>query len=211
MKVKIPIIVEGRYDKAKLSNVIDGVILTTDGFGIFKNAEKRALIKTLGKNGVIMLCDSDGGGQIIRSSLRGMLGGIKVYDLYIPQIPGKEKRKQTPSKAGYVGVEGVDDGILCGIFEKFSAAHPELFEISGEISESSTENISSEMGKGIITKGDFYELGLTGHENSAKLRDRLAKEFALPSGMNANGLCSALALLGISREEADERMQSFLP
>ena len=165
-------------------------------------------MKTLGKNGVIMLCDSDGGGQIIRSSLRGMLGGIKVYDLYIPQIPGKEKRKQTPSKAGYVGVEGVEDGILCGIFEKFSAAHPELFEISGEISESSTENISSEMP---ITKGDFYELGLTGHENSAKLRDRLAKEFALPSGMNANGLCSALALLGISREEADERMQSFLP
>lgn len=154
-----------------------------------------------------MLCDSDGGGQIIRSSLRGMLGGIKVYDLYIPQIPGKEKRKQTPSKAGYVGVEGVDDGILSGIFEKFSAAHPELFEISGEISESSGD-ISSEMP---ITKGDFYELGLTGHENSAKLRDRLAKEFALPSGMNANGLCSALALLGISREEAEERMQSFLP
>ena len=208
MKVKIPIIVEGRYDKAKLSNVIDGVILTTDGFGIFKNAEKRALIRTLGKNGVIMLCDSDGGGQMIRSSLRGMLGGIKVYDLYIPQIPGKEKRKQTPSKAGYVGVEGVDDGILCGIFEKFSAAHPELFEISGEISESSTENISSEMP---ITKGDFYELGLTRHENSAKLRDRLAKEFALPSGMNANGLCSALALLGISRGEAEERMKSFLP
>lgn len=208
MKVKIPIIVEGRYDKAKLSNVIDGVILTTDGFGIFKNAEKRALIRTLGKNGVIMLCDSDGGGQIIRSSLRGMLGGIKVYDLYIPQIPGKEKRKQTPSKAGYVGVEGVEDGILCGIFEKFSAAHPELFEISGEISESSTENISSEMP---ITKGDFYELGLTGHENSADLRDKLAKEFALPSGMNANGLCSALALLGISRGEAEERMKSFLP
>ena len=211
MKVKIPIIVEGRYDKAKLSNVIDGVILTTDGFGIFKNAEKRALMKTLGKNGVIMLCDSDGGGQIIRSSLRGMLGGIKVYDLYIPQIPGKEKRKQTPSKAGYVGVEGVEDGILCGIFEKFASAHPELFEISGEITESSPENISSEMGKGIITKGDFYELGLTGHENSAKLRDRLAKEFALPSGMNANGLCSALALLGITRGEVEERMQSFLP
>lgn len=158
-----------------------------------------------------MLCDSDGGGQIIRSSLRGMLGGIKVYDLYIPQIPGKEKRKQTPSKAGYVGVEGVEDGILCGIFEKFSAAHPELFEISGEISESSTENISSEIQKSVITKGDFYELGLTGHENSAKLRDKLAKEFALPSGMNANGLCSALALLGISRGEAEERMKSFLP
>lgn len=155
-----------------------------------------------------MLCDSDGGGQMIRSSLRGMLGGIKVYDLYIPQIPGKEKRKQTPSKAGYIGVEGVDDGILCGIFEKFSAAHPELFEISGEISESSTENISSEMP---ITKGDFYELGLTGHENSADLRDKLAKEFALPSGMNANGLCSALGLLGITRGEVEERMQSFLP
>lgn len=168
-------------------------------------------MKTLGKNGVIILCDSDGGGQIIRSSLRGMLGEIKVYDLYIPQIPGKEKRKQTPSKAGYIGVEGVDDGILCGIFEKFASAHPELFEISGEITESSPENISSEMGKGIISKGDFYELGLTGHENSAKLRDKLAKEFALPSGMNANGLCSALALLGISREEAEERMQSFLP
>lgn len=164
-------------------------------------------MKTLGKNGVIMLCDSDGGGQIIRSSLRGMLGGIKVYDLYIPQIPGKEKRKQTPSKAGYIGVEGVDDGILCEIFEKFAKAHPELFEKSGE----SSGDISSEMGKRLITKGDFYELGLTGHENSADLRDKLAKEFALPSGMNANGLCSALGLLGITRGEVEERMQSFLP
>ena len=206
MKVKIPIIVEGRYDKAKLSNVIDGVILTTDGFGIFKNAEKRALIRTLGKNGIIMLCDSDGGGQIIRSSLRGMLGGIKVYDLYIPQIPGKEKRKSTPSKAGYVGVEGVEDGILSGIFEKFAKAHPELFEISGETSESSGD-ISEEIGRKAITKGDFYELGLTGHENSVQLRDRLAKEFALPSGMNANGLCTALALLGVTREEVEERLR----
>lgn len=136
-----------------------------------------------------------------------MLGGIKVYDLYIPQIPGKEKRKSAPSKAGYVGVEGVEDGILRGIFEKFAKAHPELFEISAEKS----GDISEEIQKRIITKGDFYELGLTGHENSSELRDRLAKEFALPSGMNANGLCTALALLGISREEAEERMKSFLP
>lgn len=196
MKIKIPIIVEGRYDKAKLSNVIDGIILTTDGFGIFKNAEKRALIKTLGKSGVIMLCDSDGGGQIIRSSLRGMLGGIKVYDLYIPQIPGKEKRKSAPSKAGYVGVEGVDDSILRGIFEKFAAAHPELFETS-------EEDISAEK-HGTITKGDLYELGLTGHENSAALRDIISKKFGLPAGMNANGLCTALGMLGITREEAEK-------
>lgn len=155
-----------------------------------------------------MLCDSDGGGQIIRSSLRGMLGGIKVYDLYIPQIPGKEKRKSAPSKAGYVGVEGVEDGILRGIFEKFQKAHPELFEVSAETSGESSGDISSEMP---ITKGDFYELGLTGHENSAELRDSLAKEFALPSGMNANGLCTALALLGITRGEVEERMKSFRP
>ena len=93
IKLKLPVIVEGKYDKAHLSSVIDAVIIPTNGFGVFKNEEKRALIRTLGKNGIITLCDSDGGGKVIRSHLRGMLGGIRVYDLYTPQIAGKERRK----------------------------------------------------------------------------------------------------------------------
>ncbi len=194
IKVKIPVIVEGRYDKAKLSNIIDGVILTTDGFGIFKNNEKRTLMKTLGKNGVIVLCDSDGGGTVIRSAMRSLLGGIKVYNLYIPQIAGKEKRKSAPSAAGYLGVEGIDDDILTGIFVSFSHTHPELFDTSSaDISDTGT---SAE-----LTKNDLYELGLTGRASSSALRDKAAARLGLPAGMSANSFHAAVLLLGITKEE----------
>lgn len=196
IKVKIPVIVEGRYDKAKLSNIIDGVILTTDGFGIFKNNEKRALMKTLGKNGVIVLCDSDGGGTIIRSAMRSLLGGIKTYNIYIPQIKGTERRKSAPSAAGYLGVEGMDDDVLRKIFESLSRTNPELFDET-----SSVETASA------VSKIDLYELGLTGGHDSSAMRDQAAAKLGLPAGMSANAFQAALSLMGVSRETLTEAMQ----
>lgn len=189
IRVNLPVIVEGRYDKAKLSGIIDGTILTTEGFGIFKNEEKRSLIKTLGSRGVIILCDSDGGGKIIRSRLKGMLGGINVYNLYIPQVEGKERRKRKASKAGYLGVEGIDDAVLLKLFEDFSHAHPELFDDGHATAVSD------------LSRYDMFELGLSGGNGSAEARDRIAKKYSLPSGMNANGLYEALVLLGVKKEE----------
>ena len=192
IKLKLPVIVEGKYDKAHLSSVIDAVIIPTNGFGVFKNEEKRALIRTLGKNGIITLCDSDGGGKVIRSHLRGMLGGIRVYDLYTPQIAGKERRKSAPSAAGFLGVEGVGADVLREIFEKFAAAHPEVVaEVQDEASD--TE-------KTAVTPALLYELGLSGGEGSSERRDELCKRLSLPRGMNAKSLCAAAGMISSAEE-----------
>lgn len=189
VKFKIPIIVEGRYDKAHLSSLVDAVIITTEGFGVFKNPEKRALIRRLGQNGLILLCDSDGGGKIIRSHLKGQLQGIKVYDLYIPQIEGKERRKAAPSKAGYLGVEGIPAEILRKVFEDFAAAHPEAAEDGNGISEEKTP----------VSRSLLFELGLSGGSGAQENRDRLCVKLGLPKGMNANALFTAVNM--VSGEE----------
>ncbi|MBQ4353270.1 MAG: DUF4093 domain-containing protein [Clostridia bacterium] len=184
IRFKIPVIVEGRYDKAHLASLIDAVIIPTDGFGVFKNPERRALIKRLGQNGLILLCDSDGGGNVIRSHLKGQLGGTRVYDLYIPQIAGKEKRKAAPSKAGFLGVEGVDAQILLKIFEDFAAAHPETVEDGTAAAERTP-----------VTRSMLFELRLSGGANAQENRDRLCEKLGLPKGMNANALFAAVNMI----------------
>jgi ribonuclease M5 len=190
--LNIPVIVEGKYDKIKIKSIVNAVVIATDGFGVFNNAEKRALIRRLGANGVVILSDSDGGGRVIRSHLRGMLGGIPVYDLYTPQIEGKERRKAAPSKAGYLGVEGVSAEILRGIFEKFAAAHPEFVIQEPEFCNS--ENTAAAERSG-ITSAQMYELGLTGRDNSASLRDDVCRRLGLPAGMSAKAFAEAVGLL----------------
>lgn len=192
LKFNIPIIVEGRYDKAKLSGVVDGVIITTDGFGVFRSEEKKALIRRLGERGVIILSDSDGGGKVIRSHLKGMLGGIKVYNLYIPQLEGKEKRKSAPSKEGFLGVEGVPNDILCEIFESFARANPETVE--------SASGIPAQVTAEPVTKAFMYEMGLNGGENSSGKRDFLCRKLGLPPKMTVNALCEALNLISSPSE-----------
>ncbi len=197
IRVSIPVIVEGKYDKAHLSSIIDALIIPTNGFGVFKNEEKRALIRRLGQRGVIILCDSDGGGKVIRSHLKGTLGGITVYDLYTPQVEGKERRKEKSSKEGYLGVEGIDSDVLRGIFLRFAEAHPELCGGSGASVDSA---VSGSSGGGEITKSLLYELGLSGGEGSSILRDRLCEKLGLPRGMNANALHSALCMISDAGE-----------
>lgn len=193
LHLKLPLIVEGRYDKSHLSSVVSANIITTDGFRIFKNPEKRALIRKLGANGIIILCDSDGGGNVIRSHLKGQLGGIKIYDLYIPQIEGKERRKSAPSKAGYLGVEGVPADILRKVFEDFAAAHPEAVEESGNSAKKSP-----------ISRSLMFELGLSGGANAQENRDRICVKLGLPRGMSANAMFSAVNM--ISGEEEITRL-----
>lgn len=109
IKVDRPVIVEGRYDKIRIASLIEGTVITTDGFGVFKNSEKKALIRRLAsERGVIILTDSDGGGLVIRSYLNSVLPKDKIINLYIPAVKGREKRKKEDSKEGLLGVEGID-------------------------------------------------------------------------------------------------------
>ncbi len=180
IKISLPVIVEGKYDKIKLDSILDAKIITTGGFGIFNSEEKKALIKTLCQNGVIILCDSDGAGKVIRAYIKSFLPPEKVINLYIPKIEGKEKRKREGSKEGTLGVEGIDADILRELFRKYESA--------------------AQDSRTPITKRDFYFNGLSGGENSADKRDKLAALYALPSGMSANALLDALNIISFFEE-----------
>jgi ribonuclease M5 len=178
-----PIIVEGKYDKIALSTVLDANIITTGGFSLFNKKERLSLIRQLGeKHGIILLTDSDGGGRQIRSYITSALPKEKVINLYIPKIEGKEKRKRTPSKAGLLGVEGMDKALLYKLFEPFSASEDVRKDVGG------------------ITKTDLYSDGLSGSSNSKEKRAELARALSLPDDMTANALLEAMNLL-ISKEE----------
>ncbi len=184
MKIKYPIIVEGKYDKIKLDSIVVAKIITTDGFGIFNNKEKLFLIKELAKKSkLILLTDSDGGGHLIRSHIKTAVPQDRLINLYIPRVQGKEKRKAQPSREGTVGVEGIDKDKLLEILKPFSTDASE--PIGGE-----------------LTKADFYALGLSGRENSSQLRDLLCKRLGFPK-MSPNALLQALNIL-YTREELIE-------
>ena len=187
IKISLPIITEGKYDKNTLKQIFDATVITCDGFGIFKSREKQILIQRLAKDGIIVLTDSDGGGKVIRSFLSGIVPKEKVYNLYIPKIKGKERRKTAPSKEGYLGVEGMGRDELVRVFSPF---------INTQDKDEPSPRKRGEM----ITKVDFYCDKLTGADNSSAMRDALAREFGLPDGMSANALMEALNLIA-DREE----------
>ncbi len=192
IRLTVPVIVEGRYDKARLAGIVDAVILTTDGFAVFRNAEKRALIRRLGERGVILLSDSDGGGRLIRSHLKGLLDGIPVYDLYTPVLHGKEPRKKAPSKAGILGVEGVPDRILRELFEKFAQAHPEC---AGTEPNGAADGGGQAQKKTPVTKALLYELGLNGGPDASGKRAAAAEKLGLPPDMTVNAFCAAADMI----------------
>ena len=182
LKIKEAIIVEGRYDKNKLSGIVDAMILETSGFGVFNNAEKRALIRKIcDKKGIIVLTDSDGAGFVIRNHLKGILPKDKVKHAYIPQIHGKERRKSQASKEGFLGVEGVDDKIIIDALKNAGATFSDT--------ESNTSNDMK------VTKTDFYEDGLSGRADSATLRKKILDLCDLPSHMTANAMLEAINVL----------------
>lgn len=175
-----PIIVEGKYDKIKLSSILDANIITTEGFGIFSKSEKLSLIKRLAEpNGIIVMTDSDGAGTQIRAHISSAVPKNKIIHLYTPRVEGKEKRKKTHSKAGTLGVEGIDADKLREIFAPFSAEADE----------------NSKNTEPPITKADFFEDGLTGMDGAAEKRNRLAVNLGLPPNMTPNALLTALNII----------------
>lgn len=192
LKIPYPIIVEGKYDRLRLLCVCEANIITTDGFGIFKKQEKLALIRKLSERSqIILLTDSDGAGKLIRSHLTSAIPKDRLIQLYIPKIEGKEKRKSDPSAEGTLGVEGMEQRLLYELLFPFE---------DGERVLRSYENP--------LSKADFYRDGLSGRENSAALRDRLASALSLPTGMTANALLSALKML-ITYEEYEELVKEL--
>ena len=184
--IPYPVVVEGKYDKIRLSNIIDARIIVTDGFGIFKKEEKRLLLRRLASaSPLIVLTDSDGGGKVIRSHLSGILPKDRIIPLYIPQIKGKEKRKEKASAAGTLGVEGMEDSLLRDLFLPYVSA---------------ADSPLTRAAENPLSKVDFFEDGLTGGANSTQKRDELAVKVGLPAGMSANALLEALKLL-ITYEE----------
>lgn len=168
------IIVEGKYDKIKLSSVIDGVIIQTNGFELYKNEEKRRMIKLFAdKAGIIILTDSDSAGFQIRNYIKSFVSSDKITNVYIPDIFGKEKRKDKPSKEGKLGVEGVSAEILIKAFESSGAL----------CAKTSGKN---------ITNLDLYELGLVGTKDAHSKRKALLKALDLPEHISSKAMLDIL-------------------
>lgn len=181
LEISLPIIVEGKYDREHVLSVAKATVITTDGFGIFKKDEKAALIRRLAAaGGVIVLTDSDGAGLVIRNYIHGILPPDKIFDIYTPEVRGKEKRKAEPSKAGLLGVEGMDRGWLENALSPFA----------GGISRCEPK----------VTKTDFYLLGLSGGDSSSEKRKKLARLLDLPCNLSSNSLINAINL-AVSEKE----------
>ena len=177
--VREVIVVEGRYDKNALSQVVDAVIIETSGFGIFNDAEKRKLLQTMAEaRGLIVLTDSDGAGFVIRNYIKGCVDPKLVKHAYIPDIYGKERRKSAPSREGKLGVE-LDALIRAGA------------TFDDEENKKTAPRIS---------KADMYARGLSGREGSAEKRAQLIKQLGLPERLTADGLLDVLNAT-MSREE----------
>ena len=190
IRIDIPIAVEGKYDKIKVASVADAQIIATDGFGVFASDEKVALIRRLSEpRGIIVLTDSDGAGLVIRNYFNRILPKDKVFHLYIPQVEGKEKRKKIASKEGTLGVEGMDAGLIRELLMPFASG------------------AEKRMPEREITKTDFYKDGISGGDDSAKKRARLAKYLSLPDNMSANALLAAINMLG-EAEKYEEFLKS---
>ncbi|MGN0498613.1 MAG: toprim domain-containing protein [Acutalibacteraceae bacterium] len=194
IKIKEAVIVEGKYDKIKLSGLIDAPIIETNGFRIFKDREKAALLKTLAHSrGIIILTDSDSAGFVIRSHIKGIVGGGRILNAYVPEILGKEKRKSQPSKENLLGVEGLADEYILNALKSCGATF--IDNPSGEVRQQ-------------ITKTDLYNAGLSGRENSAQLRQKLLERLNLPKYITAKALPEILNCL-ITAEEFEQIVNSL--
>ena len=187
VKIREAIVVEGRYDKNTLSQIVDAPILETSGFGIFKDKQQMILLRKVAQlRGLIVFTDADGAGFVIRNHIKSAIPGKYLKHAYIPDIYGKERRKAAPGKEGKMGVEGMTREVLLDALRKAGAT------IEGE------ETATSQQ----ITKQDLMELGLSGGADAAAKRLALLKKLNLPEHMSANAMLQALNLL-YTREELE--------
>lgn len=194
LHIQEAIVVEGRYDKNTLSQVIDTLILETGGFQIFRDPERMALLERAARRrGLIVLTDSDGAGFVIRNRIKGAIPAEYLKHAYIPDVPGRERRKRRPGREGKLGVEGMSPAVLEQALRRAGATFLE-------------EEKSLRSGPP-LTKGDLFAAGLSGGAGSAERRQALLKRLELPGHMSANAL---LAILNgcYSREEAEELFKS---
>lgn len=184
LHIEQAVIVEGKYDKIKLSSILDAVIITTNGFSVMKNKEKLEIIRFYAQNkGIIILTDSDSAGFKIRNYLKGAIKNGKIINVYVPDIFGKEKRKAAPSKEGKLGVEGIDKEIILDAFKK-----------AGVIS------YDKDADNDPITRIDLYECGLSGGENSSEKRKVLLQQLGMPQLLTTTGMLEILNTM-MSRSE----------
>lgn len=194
-KIALPIFVEGKYDKNTLLQIFDANVIYVGGFSIFNAKEKQSLIRRLGQHGAIILTDSDAGGRQIRSFLCSILPRDKVYNAYIPQIIGKEKRKSAPSRQGYLGVEGMSR-------EQLENALAPFVVNAGRV------NFSAQKDRKTVTKIDFFLDKFSGCNSASLRRAELAKRLDLPVDMTANALLEAINML-IDYDEYKRIIQSI--
>ena len=188
------IVVEGRYDKNALSQVVDATIITLGGFAVFNDKEKVAFLRRLAEErGLIVLTDSDGAGFVIRNYLKGALPKEQVKQAYIPDIHGKEKRKRAPGKEGKLGVEGMKPEVILEALRRAGATFLD-------------EETAPAPEREPITKADLMAWGLAGGEGSSQRRQALLRRLELPEHLTANGMLEALNLL-TDREELAELLQ----
>ena len=180
VKIREAIIVEGRYDRNTLSQIVDAPIIQTNGFGIMNDAAQLSLIRRVAdQRGVIIFTDSDGAGFVIRNFLKGTLPKERVKHAYIPDLLGKERRKEKPGKEGKLGVEGMTPQVILDCLKRAGAT------IDGEVIEAPEQ----------ISKQDMFELGLSGGQNSKEKRLQLLKKLDLPEHMSSNAMLDALNML----------------
>ena len=180
VKIREAIVVEGRYDKNTLSQIVDAPILETSGFGIFKDKKQMALLRQVAeKRGLIVFTDSDGAGFVIRNHIKSAIPGKYLKHAYIPDIMGKERRKSAPGKEGKLGVEGMKREVILEALRRAGAT------IEGESGPQTRQ----------ITKQDLMELGLSGGPDASVRRLALLKKLGLPEHMSANAMLQALNLL----------------
>ena len=195
VKIRQAILVEGRYDKNALMQIVDAPVFQTNGFGIMHDKEQLALLRSVAaKRGLIVFTDSDGAGFVIRNFIKSAIDPKYLIHAYIPDILGKEKRKAAPGKEGKLGVEGMTPEIILDALRRAGAT------IEGE---------SQHRSVGTITKQDLMELGLSGGQNSAQMRKLLLRALDFPEHMSSNAMLQALNVL-YTKEELSLIMQRLL-
>jgi ribonuclease M5 len=195
-KLKETIIVEGKYDKIKLSSILDANIVVTNGFSVFRNKETSSYIRKAAElNGIVILTDSDRAGFLIRNYIKQGIPKDKVKQAYIPDIFGKEKRKLNPSKAGTLGVEGMEPKIIMHALKNAGCT------FANDQSQMKSCKIP-------ISKSDLLLWGFTGSDNSSQRRKLVCEKLSLPSGLSANGFLDALNLL-FSKEEFEQFLHNI--
>ena len=196
LKLKEVLLVEGKYDAARLHNLVEGTVLTTDGFRVMKDRALQTMLKRLGRaQGLIILTDSDAAGFKIRHFVTGLVGAEYVLQAYVPAIPGKESRKEVPGKEGLLGVEGVSDEIILQSLQDALKSRPSSAAVTDTVPQA-------------ITYTDLYEWGISGTANSAERRRILLRQLGLPPRLSKKELLQVLSTL-YTRESLARQIAQF--